>query len=622
MSEKNSATAVTRIHPFVHGVHDVAAVGGKGASLARMAALDLPVPPGFTITTDGWRAYHDHGGLPDDLRGELLERVAELEAAIGRGFGSDERPLLVSVRSGAPMSMPGMMDTVLNLGLNRRTVRALAATTGDEFAWAVYARFLRMFATIVRGLADADLASVSGTDEAAASELLAVIAERSGSPVPDDARDQLEEAVIAVWRSWDSRRAVRYRRFARIPDDLGTAVTVQAMVFGNQDERSGTGVVFTRDPTTGSPEVYGDYLPRAQGEDIVAGSHNTLPLETMRESVPEAYDQLLEQLTTIETAYRDMCDVEFTVESGRLWILQARPGQRGGPAAVRIAVDLVDAGLLTPDEALDRIPVSAMERLQAPIFSPDQQLDELGRGIPASSGAASGRAVFDADRAQELAANGDPVVLIRPETSPEDIGGMIACAAIVTAIGGRTSHAAVVARGIGRPAICGVEDLSVDPVARRARFGDRELAEGELVSVDGEAGIVAAGRAELVAQPTDPRVERALAWADERRGVALTTEGPADAIVVTALDDVPDDATGAPVLLDLEWEGEQTSAVLERTVAALRAAGAPALWLRLPETIGDGDLRLPPARWAGLVVGDPTDWAARLIAARVSRDPE
>nr|MBF6619231.1 pyruvate, phosphate dikinase [Patulibacter sp.] len=364
MSEKNSATAVTRIHPFDHGVHDVAAVGGKGASLARMAALDLPVPPGFTITTDGWRAYHDHGGLPDDLRGELHERVAQLEAAIGRGFGAGDRPLLVSVRSGAPVSMPGMMDTVLNLGLNRRTVRGLATATGDEFAWTVYVRFLRMFATIVRGLTEADLSGAPGTDEAAADALLAVIAERSGSPVPDDARDQLEEAVIAVWRSWDSRRAVRYRKFARIPDDLGTAVTVQAMVFGNQDQRSGTGVVFTRDPTTGNPEVYGDYLPRAQGEDIVAGSHNALPLETMRDSVPEAYDQLLEQLATIETAYRDMCDVEFTVESGRLWILQARPGQRGGPAAVRIAVDLVDAGLLSPDEALDRIPVSAMERLQ------------------------------------------------------------------------------------------------------------------------------------------------------------------------------------------------------------------------------------------------------------------
>ncbi|MCK9248318.1 MAG: pyruvate, phosphate dikinase [Solirubrobacteraceae bacterium] len=621
MPETKRAATSTRIHAFDSGVDNAALLGGKGASLARMTGLGLPTPPGFTITTDGWRAFHAEGGMPDAIRDELAERIAGLERTLDRRFGGDERPLLVSVRSGAPISMPGMMDTVLNLGLNERSVAGLAAATGDEaFAWTVHLRFLRMFASVVRGVPEAELADVdaglTGADAVAA--LQAAIAERSGGPVPDDAVEQLHEAVMAVWRSWDGRRARRYRKFARIPDDLGTAVTVQAMVFGNQDDRSGTGVVFTRDPTTGTPEAYGDYLPRAQGEDIVAGGHDTLPLDTMRATLPGAYDDLVEALALIEAEYRDMCDVEFTVEGGKLWILQARPGQRGGAAALRIAVDLVDEGLVSVEEALDRIPASAMERLQAPVFARGQALDVIGSGTPASAGAACGRAVFDADRAQELAADGAPVILVRPETSPEDIAGMIACSGIVTAVGGRTSHAAVVARGIGRPAICGVDALVVDPAARRARFGDREIVEGDVIALDGGTGEVVAGEVELVPALPDARVARVLQWADERRPVELLTAVPDGATVVTGPDDVPDDVDG-PVLLELEWEGEQTTTLLERTVTALRREGDPPLLLRLPDVIGDGDLRLPAARWTAFVVTDPEGWPARLLAGRVRR---
>ncbi|MDX8152692.1 pyruvate, phosphate dikinase [Patulibacter brassicae] len=609
--------------PFASGVESAELLGGKGASLARMAALGLPTPPGFTITTDGWRAYHAEGRMPQLLRGELVERISDLEAQLDRRFGDPDRPLLVSVRSGAPISMPGMMDTILNLGLDPRAVEGLARATDEAFAWQVYVRFLRMFATVVRRVpaADLDAATADAADPPAeAAAIQALTEERTGRPIPDHAPDQLREAVVAVWESWDSRRARRYRRFASIPDDLGTAVTVQAMVFGNQDEDSGTGVVFTRDPATGAPDLYGDYLPRAQGEDIVAGGHNTRPLEEMRATMPRPYAELERALPLIEAEYRDMCDVEFTVERGKLWILQARPGQRSGPAAVRIAVDLVDEALIDEETALARIPASAMERLQAPVLARDQQLDVVGRGTPASPGAAVGIVALDADRADALAGEGHSVILVRPETSPEDIDGMIACAGIVTALGGRTSHAAVVARGIGRPAVCGVDGLSVDLDARIARFGDREIAEGEVVSLDGETGAVAAGEAVLVPAQPDPRVARVLAWADERRAVRITAEAPEDAVAVDGPEAVLDELAGRTVIVDVPWEGAQSAMLLERTVAALGEAAVGALYLRLPERLADGDLCPPDARWIGLVA-DPEAWPSRLVAARLMPTP-
>lgn len=622
MPDPKRATTITCVHPFGSGVVSPALLGGKGASLARMTDLGLPTPPGFTIATDGWRAYHEQQRIPDSIEAELVDRIADLETQLDRRFGDAERPLLVSVRSGAPVSMPGMMDTVLNLGLNATSVEGLAEATDRPFAWAVYTRFVRMFAVVVRGIESSVLDAVTdGVEDGpeAVAALQRVIAERSGSPVPEEAEAQLRESVVAVWRSWDSRRAKRYRRYAQIPDDLGTAVTVQAMVFGNQDGDSGTGVVFTRDPTTGSPTAYGDFLPRAQGEDIVSGAHSTLPLDEMRTTMPEAYAELESSLALIEASYCDMCDVEFTVESGRLWILQARPGQRSGPAALRIAVDLVDDALITVEEALDRIPASAMDRLQAPVFASGQDLDVIGRGTPASPGATVGVAAFDADRAQELAAEGRHVVLIRPETSPEDISGMIACSGIVTAVGGRTSHAAVVARGIGRPAICGVGGLLVDPEARRATFDGREIVEGAAVALDGTAGLVVAGEAQLVPAQPDPRAARVLQWSDERRGVRIVREAPADVTVVREPEDVPGILDPPRALIEIEWEGEQTTSVIEDLVGRLLDAGATELMLQLPERLGDGDLRLPDGPWSTFV-GDPDGWSTRLLAARVRRE--
>jgi pyruvate, orthophosphate dikinase len=595
-------------------------LGGKGASLARMRGLGLPIPPGFTITTDGWRAWRAEGhAAVERIRAEVAEGVARIEADLGRSFGSASDPLLVSVRSGAPRSMPGMMDTILNLGLTDATVAGLAARTTEEFAREVHARLLSMFARIVREVpAEAVQAVERRGGPAVVEDLKALIAEHSGRPMPERAEDQLAEAIEAVWRSWDSRRAKRYRRYAGIPEDLGTAVTIQAMVFGNLDETSGTGVVFTRDPATGSPGVYGDYLSRAQGEDVVAGGRNTEPLSAMQGIVPAAYAELETALPLIEAVYRDMADVEFTVESGRLWILQARAGQRSGPAAVRIAVDMVDEGLIEVDEALDRIPVCAIEQLQAPIFAEREHVDVLGRGTPAAPGAGVGVAVFDSERAQELAADGTPVILLRPETSPEDIGGMIASSGIVTAVGGRTSHAAVVARGIGRPAVCGVEGLAIDAAARRATAPDgRELREGDLVAVDGNEGILVLGSVKLVPAQPDPNVARMLAWCDERSKLPILTEAPEGHVRVSEPDQAAA-AEGKALLVDVPWEGASSSVLLERVVHAALESGAESRALRIPETFAGADLRPPEAPWSALVVTPGKEWAARLLAARVT----
>lgn len=606
------------VHAFDSGADNPGVLGGKGASLARMHALGLPTPPGFTIATDGWRAFRADGErMPAGVAAELLEAMDRLETTVGRPLGDPDDPLLVSVRSGAPVSMPGMMDTVLNLGLGDDAVLGVASAVGHAFAWDVYRRLLATFAGVVRGI-PAEAISAAGGDaiedpQEAAMALQRLIADRSASPFPQRPEDQLLEAVEAVWRSWGSRRARRYRRHAGIPDDLGTAVTVQAMVFGNYDDRSGTGVVFTRDPTTGSPRPYGDYLARAQGEDVVAGGHDTEPLDNLRIAVPEAYAALEEALPKLEADFRDMCDVEFTVECGRLWILQARAGQRSGAAAIRIAVDLVDEGLIDVDEALGRISIAAIDQLQAPVFARDQALDTLGEGTPAAPGAAAGLAVFGADRAQELADAGETVILVRPETSPEDIAGMIAAAGVVTAVGGRTSHAAVVARGIGRPAVCGVQGLQVDPAARRATFGDRSVLEGEQIAMDGTSGLVVAGAVRLVPAQPDPRAARLLAWCDERRRVPIASACPDHYVTVTG----PEDAGAKAVLVDIEWGGGESSALLDRTVRAVVDAGASEVAVRVPDALSEGDMRPGPAPWT-MVVAESQSWPARLLAARLT----
>jgi pyruvate,orthophosphate dikinase len=620
---RSSLNAYRYVHRFDSAADNVTLLGGKGASLARMKALGLPIPPGFTVSTDGWRAWRDRGEAAlEEVLAEIRDALTHLEEELGRGFGDPDNPLLVSVRSGAPRSMPGMMDTILNLGLTSATVAGLAAQTTPEFAHSLHARLLAMYGRIVLDV-PAELVQPleRGADAAAVRELASVIEAHCGRPVPDTPQEQLAEAVIAVWRSWDSRRARRYRRYAGIPDDLGTAVTVQAMVFGNRDDASGTGVVFTRDPATGSPSAYGDFLARAQGEDVVAGGRNTEPLEAMQYRLPDAYRDLDRALPAIEAAYRDMTDVEFTVESGRLWILQARPGQRSGPAAVRIAVDLVDEGLIDVDEALERIPASAIEQLQAPVFATREGLDIAGRGTPAAPGAAVGAAAFDSERAIALCGEGRPVVLLRPETSPEDIGGMIAAAGIVTAVGGRTSHAAVVARGIGRPAVCGVSGLEIDPAARTARTPDgRRLQEGDVVAVDGNEGLLVLGDVKLVPAQPDQNTARMLAWCDERQRIPIVSEAPDGYARVGS----PEEAaalSGGGALVDVPWEGASSALLLDRIVAAAIDAGCDRLALRLPETLAGADLRPPEGPWTHLVVTPGKDWAARLLAARVACSP-
>ncbi|MCU1679197.1 MAG: pyruvate, phosphate dikinase [Frankiales bacterium] len=618
MSRAGTHTVRRFIHTFQSPVENPALLGGKGASLVRMHALGLPTPPGFTISTDGWRARRDAGdmAMPPQVASELAECVTWLEGALDRRLEDPADPLLVSVRSGAPVSMPGMMDTILNLGLNDAVTAGFAASTSEAFAWSLFRRLLETFATVVRSIdpeaVEPVVAAHAEDPEAACAALQALILDRSGTPFPDRACEQLAEAVQAVWRSWDSRRAKRYRRYAGISDELGTAVTVQAMVFGTYPEASGTGVVFTRDPATGSPQAYGDYLACAQGEDVVAGGHDTEPLDTLRVDVPDAYAELEAALPVLEAAYRDMCDVEFTVERGKLWILQARAGQRSGAAAVRIAVDLVEEGLISVEEAIARIPVAAMTQLQAPVFAREQQLDVLGEGTPSSPGAAVGIAVFDAARAQELGDEGQDVILIRPETSPEDIAGMIAAVGIVTAVGGRTSHAAVVARGIGRPAVCGVDSLDVDPRARVARFLGRTIAEGDRVAIDGVSGIIAAGDVRLVPAQPGPRVAGLLSWCDERRALPISEEAPDGYVTMSG----PQDPAGERVLVDVEWEGPESAGTVARTVTAALAGGARELALAVPATLAEGDLQPEPGPWTQLVA-DPSSWPARLLAARI-----
>jgi pyruvate,orthophosphate dikinase len=493
-------------------------LGGKGAGLCEMVALGLPVPPGFIIGTPAGREYLEQGRVPDALEAEIAERIAALEQAGGRRFGDDASPLLVSVRSGAPVSMPGMMDTVLNVGLTPDGAQALAAETGDEhFAWSSLERLLDGFATTVRGIGrgvvEDALLDVRGGERERCDALLALIAEE-GDPFPD-AHTQLREAIAAVFRSWTSRRAKAYRKHKGIDEAMGTACVVQLMVFGNRGEDSASGVAFTRDPSTGAPGAYGDVLFDAQGEDVVAGERDTLDLAELRERLPQVMDELEQVFSTLERSTRDLCDVEFTIEQGRLWVLQTRPGQRSGRAAVRVAVALCDEGLISREEAVGRVDDEQLEAARAPVLAGEPDQDAIvARGLAASPGAVSGTVCFDPDEAARQGDEDDPgtIILVRPTTAPADLPGVLASVGVVTGRGGRTSHAAVVARGIGRPAVCGAGELKIASDGASATLAGATLEHGETVTLDGDRGLVVRGELELTAAETDPVLARFLEW--------------------------------------------------------------------------------------------------------------
>ncbi|MBB0243270.1 pyruvate, phosphate dikinase [Streptomyces alkaliphilus] len=520
-----AAPPVKYVYDFSEGHKDLKhLLGGKGANLAEMTRLGLPVPPGFTITTEACCAYLETGSEPPELRAEVSAHLDALERRMGKRLGEGDDPLLVSVRSGAKFSMPGMMDTVLNIGLSDTSVVALAAQAGDErFALDSYRRLIQMFGKTVLGV-DGDLfeeaidalkaeAGVTTDIELDADRLTvlvdrfkAIVREHAGREFPQDPREQMDLAIRAVFDSWNGDRARLYRRQERIPHDLGTAVNICSMVFGNLGPDSGTGVAFTRDPATGHQGVYGDYLQNAQGEDVVAGIRNTVPLAELERLDKASYDQLLSIMETLENHYRDLCDIEFTIERGTLWMLQTRVGKRTAAAAFRIATQLVDQGLIDEAEALRRVNGERLAQLMFPRFDPDAEVEHLASGLPASPGAAVGRVVFDSATAVERAATGEAVILVRRETNPDDLDGMIAAAGILTSRGGKTSHAAVVARGMGKTCVCGAEEIEVDTAARRLtvrRPGGEPvvITEGETISIDGSTGRVHRGEVPVVPSP-------------------------------------------------------------------------------------------------------------------------
>ncbi|MFB4308066.1 pyruvate, phosphate dikinase [Actinomadura sp. GTD37] len=510
------------VYDFTEGNKDLKdLLGGKGANLAEMTNLGLPVPPGFTITTEACRHYLEHGNLPEGLPDEVNAHLADLESAMGKKLGQSDDPLLVSVRSGAKFSMPGMMETVLNVGLNDESVHGLAAQAGDErFAWDSYRRLIQMFGKTVLDI-DGDLFEdaidevkrARGSDQDA--DLVAddfkelvgrfkgIVRESAGRDFPTDPREQMDLAVKAVFDSWNAPRAILYRRQERIPVDLGTAVNICSMVFGNMGLDSGTGVAFTRDPASGQQGIYGDYLQNAQGEDVVAGIRNTVPLKDLERIDKASYDRLLDIMETLENHYRDMCDIEFTIERGKLWMLQTRVGKRTAAAAFRIACQLLDQGLIDVDEAARRVTGDQLAQLMFPRFaSRVDGVRKLTRGMNASPGAAVGKVVFTSGRAVELAGRGEDVILVRRETNPDDLAGMVAARGVLTSRGGKTSHAAVVARGMGKTCVCGAEELDVD--VKNGQFtapGGVTVTEGDVISIDGSSGDVYLGEVPVEDSP-------------------------------------------------------------------------------------------------------------------------
>ncbi|MFJ8537641.1 pyruvate, phosphate dikinase [Streptomyces sp. NPDC093591] len=521
MSENKEPHVAKFVYDFTEGNKDLKdLLGGKGANLAEMTNLGLPVPPGFTITTEACKVYLDSGEEPAALRDEVSAHLDALETKMGKKLGQADNPLLVSVRSGAKFSMPGMMDTVLNIGLSDKSVKGLAEQAGDErFAWDSYRRLIQMFGKTVLGV-DGDLfeealdkakeakkVTVDTDLEAADLKKLVtafkkIVKKEAGRDFPQDPREQMDLAIKAVFDSWNGDRAKLYRRQERIPHDLGTAVNVCSMVFGNLGPDSGTGVAFTRDPASGHQGVYGDYLQNAQGEDVVAGIRNTVPLAELETIDKKSYDQLMQIMETLENHYKDLCDIEFTIERGQLWMLQTRVGKRTAGAAFRIATQLVDQGLIDEAEALQRVNGAQLAQLMFPKFDEEAKVEQVGRGIAASPGAAVGKAVFDSYTAVKWSRSGEKVILVRRETNPDDLDGMIAAEGILTSRGGKTSHAAVVARGMGKTCVCGAEELEVDTKRRRMTVpGGHVVEEGDVISIDGSSGKVYLGEVPVVPSP-------------------------------------------------------------------------------------------------------------------------
>ncbi len=525
-------------------------LGGKGCDLAEMTNLGIPVPPGFTISTEACIEYFNRDKQwPEGLHEEVRAHMERLEAAIDLRFGDPERPLLVSVRSGARVSMPGMMDTVLNLGLNDQTVAGLARRTkNDRFAWDCYRRFLTMFSDVVLGLGRQAFEKLLEetkarlgvkTDPEVPAEALqdlvgsykALVLERRGLPFPQDPQEQLRLAIGAVFDSWHNPRAHTYRKIHGIPHDWGTAVTVMAMVFGNLGDGSGTGVAFTRDPATGERRFFGEFLQNAQGEDVVAGIRTPEPIEALRSRMPKAYDELVSIKDRLERHYRDMQDIEFTVQEGGLYILQTRSGKRTAASAVRIAVEMVKEGLIDEETALLRVEPNSLNQLLHPMVDPGARVTVIAKGLPAAPGAAVGKVVFDADSAVEQGQRGERVILVRPETSPEDVGGMHAAQGILTSRGGLTSHAAVVARGMGRCCVVGAGDVVVDEEKHLFRTGQTVVSDGEIISLNGSTGEVILGEVPLIQPKLTGELQELLRWADRVRttGVRANADTPQDA---------------------------------------------------------------------------------------------
>ncbi|MEK6596724.1 MAG: pyruvate, phosphate dikinase, partial [Gemmatimonadota bacterium] len=574
-------------------------LGGKGAGLAEMTNLGIPVPPGFTIASSLCIAYLESRQFPPGLRSQVEAALSRLEAAAGRQFGGERRPLLVSVRSGAALSMPGMMDTILNLGLNDLTVRGLAEESGNpRFAWDSYRRFVQMYSGVVfdvpkqafeerlaarkaaRGVErDIDLTVEDFQD--LVREFKELVTQHGSRPFPETPVDQLWGAIEAVFDSWNTRRAQDYRRLHGIPDTMGTAVNIMTMVFGNMGDDSRTGVAFTRDPSTGSKELYGEYLLNAQGEDVVSGLRTPRPISQLVDEMPAAYAELDRVARILERHFRDVQDLEFTIERGTLYMLQTRRAQRSGPAAVRIACDMVDEDLISEEEAVARIPPDDLNQLLHPTLDPSMKLDLLTTGLPASPGAAAGQVVFDADQAEAQGKAGAAVILVRRETSPEDFHGMVTAKAILTARGGMTSHAAVVARGMGKPCVAGAGAIDVDEPAGHFLVDGRRVATGDWITVDGSTGRIFAGRAELITPSVGKDFTRLLGWADQFRHlrVRVNADTPADAHRGR---DFGAEGIGRCRTEHMIFEGDRIGAMREMILAADEAGRRKALAKLLP----------------------------------------
>lgn len=525
-------------------------LGGKGANLAEMTFIGLPVPPGLTITTEACIDYFNADKqLPPGLEEELWTQLAKVEEQAGKKFGDPENPLLVSVRSGAVISMPGMMDTILNLGLNEETVRGLSKNTNDErFALDCYRRFIQMFSNVVLGIEHYEFETILEKHKEKAQvqfdyelsveslkelikEYKVIVKRLSGQEFPEDPKEQLILAIKAVFDSWHNPRAQVYRQLNKIPDDLGTAVNVQSMVFGNMGSTSGTGVAFTRNPSTGEKKLYGEYLINAQGEDVVAGIRTPAPISQMADDLPEVYEQFVRVANLLEAHYKDMQDIEFTIENKKLYLLQTRNGKRTAQAAIKIAVDLVDEGIISKEEAIMRVEPGQLDQLLHRSIDPKAQLQVVAKGLPASPGAACGKVIFDADEAEILGKEGENILLVRSETTPDDIHGIVVAKGVLTSRGGMTSHAAVVARGMGKPCVCGCEELKIDYVKEQALIGDLVIKKGDILSIDGSTGRVILGEVPLVEPDLSPSFQRLLTWADEIKvlGVRANADNPEDA---------------------------------------------------------------------------------------------